>query len=289
LKNYYARANALRLILWHHDLAWTTPRYRAELRAGYPWDLIRRDWPGVQHVAVSELRRQELAELIGLPPEEIAVVPSGVDVAAFLKLEPRTRQLVDRLNLLDAEPLLLLPVRITSRKNIELALRVLAALRETCPRAALVVSGPPGPHNPANADYFASLKKLRVELGLSNAAHFLAELSDEYLPGAVIADLYRLAGALFMPSREEGFGIPLLEAGLTRLAVFCADIPPLRALGGDEATYFSPDADPRQVAELIAGRLAADKAYQLAARMRREYLWEQVYARQIAPLLETAA
>ena len=289
LKNYHERANALRLILWHHDLAWTTPRYRAELHAGFPWDLIRRDWPGAQHVAVSELRRQELAELIGLRPEGIAVVPSGVDAAAFLKLEARTRQFVDRLNLLDAEPLLLLPVRITSRKNIELALRVLAALRETCPRAALVVSGPPGPHNPANADYFASLKKLRVELGLSHAAHFLAELSDDYLPGAVIADLYRLAGALFMPSREEGFGIPLLEAGLTRLAVFCADIPPLRALGGDEATYFSPDADPRQVAELIAGRLAADKAYQLAARVRREYLWEQVYARQIAPLLETAA
>ncbi|MBI5565724.1 MAG: hypothetical protein HY870_12590, partial [Chloroflexi bacterium] len=28
------------LILWHHDLAWTTPRYRAELHDGYPWDLL---------------------------------------------------------------------------------------------------------------------------------------------------------------------------------------------------------------------------------------------------------
>jgi glycosyltransferase involved in cell wall biosynthesis len=227
--------------------------------------------------------------LIGLPPEGIAFVPSGVDVAAFLKLELQTRQFVDRLKLLDAKPLLLLPVRITSRKNIELALRVLAALRETCPRAVLVVTGPPGPHNPANADYFAYLKNLRAELGLSSSAHFLAELTDEYLPYPVIADLYRLADALFMPSREEGFGIPLLEAGLTRLAVFCADIPPLRALGGDEATYFSPDADPRQVAVLIADRLVADKAYQLATRVRREYLWERVYAHKIAPLLETKA
>src|SRR6185369_13891630 len=27
-----------RLILWHHDLAWTTPRYQKELHEGHPWD-----------------------------------------------------------------------------------------------------------------------------------------------------------------------------------------------------------------------------------------------------------
>jgi glycosyltransferase involved in cell wall biosynthesis len=285
LRNSYDQARAFHLILWHHDLAWTTPRYRAELHAGYPWDLIRQDWPGVQHVAVSELRQRELAELIGLPPERIAVIPSGVDVAAFLKLEPQTREFLARLQLLDAEPLLLLPVRITPRKNIELALRALAALRETCPRAGLVVTGPPGPHNPANADYFARLKALRSELRLSGAAHFLAELSDAYLPDEVIADFYRLADALLLPSREEGFGIPLIESGLARLPVFCADITPLRALGGDQATYFSPDADPHQVAALIAERLLVDPEYQFAARVRREYVWERVYAQKIGPLL----
>jgi glycosyltransferase involved in cell wall biosynthesis len=287
LRDYHDRAKTCRLILWHHDLAWTTPRYRAELHDGYPWDLIRRDWPGVQHVAVSESRRGELAELMGLSPQTIAVVPSGVDAATFLKLEPQTREFVARLGLLEAEPLLLLPVRITPRKNIELALHTLAALLATSPKAALVVSGPPGPHNPANPAYFARLKALRAELGLAGRAHFLAELTDEYLPDAVIADLYRLADALLMPSREEGFGIPIIEAGLARLPVFCADIPPLRSLGGDQATYFSPDADPRAVAGLIAERLAADRDHRLAVRIRHEYLWEQVYARKIAPLLDS--
>jgi glycosyltransferase involved in cell wall biosynthesis len=287
LRDYHDQAPACRLILWHHDLAWTTPRYRAELHDGYPWDLIRRGWPGVQHVAVSELRRGELAELMGLSPQAIAVVPSGVDAAALLKLEPQTREFVARLGLLEAEPLLLLPVRITPRKNIELALHILAALIATFPQAALVVSGPPGPHNPANAAYFARLKALRAELGLNGRAHFLAELTEEYLPDEVIADLYRLADALLMPSREEGFGIPIIEAGLAHLPVFCADIPPLRTLGGDQATYFSPDADPGAVAGLIADRLAADRDYRLAIRVRHEYLWEQVYARRIAPLLDS--
>ncbi len=47
------------LILWHHDLAWTTPRYRHELHDGLPWDLLRTHWTGVTQVVVSELRRQE--------------------------------------------------------------------------------------------------------------------------------------------------------------------------------------------------------------------------------------
>ena len=286
LKRCHEHLPTVRLILWHHDLAWATERYRAELHDGYPWQLLRDVWPGAQHVVVSELRRQELVVLTGLTVQEVAVIPSGLDVAAFFKLEPLTCQFVKRLNLLNAEPLLLLPVRITRRKNIELALRTLAALRATWPEAALVVTGPPGAHNPTNAAYFDSLKQLRAKLNLGMAAHFLAELSAEFLPDAVIADFYRLADALLMPSREEGFGIPILEAALAQRPVFCADLPPLRSLGGEQASYFSPDASPDQVAALISQRLERDDRFQLARRVRREFLWEQVYARRIAPLLE---
>ncbi|MBI3162582.1 MAG: hypothetical protein HYZ23_08730, partial [Chloroflexi bacterium] len=51
-----------RLILWHHDLAWTTPRYLPELHDGYPWDLLRTDWGATTHVVVSALRRRELTK-----------------------------------------------------------------------------------------------------------------------------------------------------------------------------------------------------------------------------------
>ena len=44
------------LILWHHDLAWTTPRYRHEMHAGYPWDILRSSWKDATHVAVSSCR-----------------------------------------------------------------------------------------------------------------------------------------------------------------------------------------------------------------------------------------
>lgn len=275
-----------RLILWHHDLAWTTPRYRSELHPGYPWDLLRTHW-GATHVTVSEFRRQELSSLMNLPPEAIRVVPNGVAVAGFLRIEPLTQSLAENLRILEAVPLLLLPVRLTPRKNIELALRILANLRQTYPTAALVVTGPPGPHNPTNAEYLARLVRLRDELGLQDCAHLLAQIHERQVPDAVIADLYRLADALILPSYEEGFGIPLLEAAVARLPIFCSDIPPLRDLGGSEATFFSPDAEPLEVAHLIAESLGRNPAFHFAVRARSQFSWSRIYEKVIAPLLDT--
>jgi glycosyltransferase involved in cell wall biosynthesis len=285
LRRMHAEGGQPKWVLWHHDLAWTTPRYRAELHDGSPWDLLREDW-GTAHVCVSESRRAELIELMRMSRERVVVVPNGVDPSAFLKIGRQAQALAEAVGWGQAWPRLLLPVRITPRKNVELALHTLAILRRDHPRAALVVTGPPGPHNPENAAYLDRLRRLRDDLGVSASAHFLADHASGYLPDEVIADFYRLADALLLPSREEGFGIPLVEAGLARLPVFCADIPSLRALGGDDATYFSPDADPGAVASLLVEHFRRDRISGMAARARLEYSWDEIYRERIAPLLE---
>lgn len=273
-----------RLILWHHDLAWTTPRYLPELHEGYPWDLLRTDWGNTTHVVVSDLRREELADLMKLAPESIHVIPNGVDINRFYKLETLTQDLLDKTRVLDASPILLLPVRITPRKNIELALWTLAALKKDFPQAALVVTGPLGPHNVNNIKYFEMLLDLRKKLGLKDSVHFLAELHNDFLPDEVIADFYRIADALFFPSREEGFGIPLIEAAFSHLPAFCADIPPLRKLGLNDAQFFSPDEDPAHVATMLADYFKTSIPARLAIRVRADYRWEAIYRQHIAPL-----
>ena len=274
------------LILWHHDLAWTTPRYQAELHDGYPWDLLRIDWGSTTHVVVSALRRRELALLMKINPETIHVIPNGVDTTRFYKLEAQTKSLLEQTHVLDAAPILLLPVRITPRKNIELALHTLFALKKQFPNAALVVTGPLGPHNADNIQYFRRLTELRAELNLQGSAHFLAELVNSFLPDEVIADFYRLADALFFPSREEGFGIPLIEAAFSHLPAFCADIPPLRELGLEDAAFFSPDEDPVQVANLIAEYFQLSSVARLTMRARSSFRWEAVYRQYIKPIIE---
>lgn len=274
-----------RLILWHHDLAWTTPRYLPELHEGYPWSLLKTDWGNTTHVVVSELRRDELADLMKLDRESIHVIPNGVDIDRFYKLESLSQDLLDKTQLLDFSPILLLPVRVTPRKNIELALRTLAGLKKDFPQAALVVTGPLGPHNANNIKYFEMLTGLRKQLGLEGSAHFLAELHDGFLPDEVIADFYRVADALFFPSREEGFGIPLIEAAFSHLPAFCADIPPLRKLGLSDAQFFSPDEDPARISNMLADYFQTSLPARLAMRARASFRWEAIYKRHIQPVL----
>jgi len=275
------------LILWHHDLSWTTPRYLPELHNGYPWDLLRMDWGRTRHVVVSELRRRELADLMNLNPSSVRVIPNGVDAARFYKFALQTQKFLEQMNVMDAAPILLLPVRITRRKNIELALYILSELHKHFPQAALVVTGPLGPHNSRNREYFEMLINLRAQLGLQDSAHFLAERSDSFLPDEVVADFYRIADALLFPSREEGFGIPLLEAAFSHLPVFCADIPPLRELGLEDVHYFSPDENPVVIASAIADYFQSTAPARLGMRVRASFRWEAIYRGHIVPLLNS--
>ena len=285
LNQTYQTPGFPRLILWHHDLAWTTRRYRREMHEGYPWDLLRSKWKGATHVTISKLRRRELSDLLGIPPESIRVIPNGVDLNSFFKLEPQTTLLMEHLKLNQADPLFLLPVRLTPRKNIELALRVLAKVRIEFPKAMLLVTGPEGPHNPANAAYKQKLLHLREELNLQSVAHFLAEVNAEFIPDTVIADFYRLADALIFPSYEEGFGIPIIEAAFSSIPVFCADIPVLRELGGEDVSYFDPHADPRSIAKQIADRLESEATSRWARRAKHGYAWDSIYSLHIDPLI----
>ncbi|MFN8435064.1 MAG: glycosyltransferase [Anaerolineales bacterium] len=274
-----------RLILWHHDLAWTTPRYLPELHEGYPWNLLKTNWGNTTHVVVSNLRQDELAGLMKLHRESIHVIPNGVDMDRFYKLEALTQELLNKTHVLDVAPILLLPVRITPRKNIELALWTLAALKKDFPHAALVVTGPLGPHNANNIKYFETLTNLRKQLGLEGSAHYLAELHNGFLPDEVIADFYRVADALFFPSREEGFGIPLIEAAFSHLPAFCADIPPLRKLGLNDAQFFSPDEDPAHISKMLSDYFQTSMSARLAMRARASFRWEVIYRQHIEPLL----
>jgi glycosyltransferase involved in cell wall biosynthesis len=275
-----------RLVLWHHDLAWTLPRHQSEIHPGWPWELLRTAWPGVRQATNSEANRQELAAAMGIPLNQITLIQAGLALTDFFGFSPRLAELVDDLQLIFSAPILLTPLRITRRKNLELALHVLGELRRRLPQAALVVTGMVKGQNPLNQVYLEDLLRLRRKLGLDGRAIFLAELLSEGLGESDLPGFYRLADALLLPSREEAFGIPLLEAGLSGLPIFCSELEPLKALAGENATFFDPDGNPEEIAGRIAGRLQIDPLYRMRTRVRREYTWEALYMKQIAPLLE---
>jgi glycosyltransferase involved in cell wall biosynthesis len=274
-----AREHPDRFIAWTHDISFFDGRYAAMRRDGAPWDLVKRAIPGVRYVTVSEQRAEQLSALTGLARREIEVVTNGIDVGEVLGLAPTGLRLAQRLHLFDADPLLLLPVRITRRKRVEAAIDATAVLRRRGHAAMLVVTGTVGPHDATNKAYLAELTKRAKSV---EGVHLLAALGLRINYGTVV-DLFSLADVLVFPSESEGFGIPMLEAGLHRLPIVCSDIPALRETGGDDPIYVPSDASGEVIADAVE-RAINTPVMRMRARAR-EHAWHRILRDRVLPVI----
>jgi hypothetical protein len=145
---------------------------------------------------------------------------------------------MEETDLLKADLIALMPCRITRAKNIEYALRVIAALKASGLRPKLVVTGPPDPHSSNSEAYWSELLALRGELELEQDVVFIYE-GTSLLPGPLtidaptVAELFRACDLVLMPSHREGFGMPILEGGLVGKPVFCTAVPVLEQVGAE--------------------------------------------------------
>lgn len=274
---------------WHHDFAWARPDYAADLHPGYPWELLRQPWAGVANVVVSQAQRDRLASLYRVEKGAIHVISPGIDPAQTGRWTETARRLISVLGLMQADAVLLLPARVTRRKNIRFAIETLAALRKKSPLdVRVLVSGPPGPHNPTNAAYLEDLLDLRAQKGLAECFHFAYRQGGNgplLLDDDTMANLYSFCDALLFPSWTEGFGIPVLEAGYSRMPVFCSDIAPFRESGRDEVHYFDPGGSPETAADLILAHLSSNPAHLLRRRVLACYTWKRIVEDQLLALL----
>ncbi len=275
-----------RLVAWSHDVS-RYARPGSELRTGFAWDYLRRQRPDITYVAVSAARQQQLAEALGCLPGSIQHVPNGVDAAALFGWTATVERLIDTHSLLTADVILLMPVRMTRAKNLELGLRVTAALKARGRRPRLLVTGPPDPHNPDIAAYVDELRGLRRWLDLATEAIFVSEAAPP-LNQAEVGQLYGLADAVLFPSHREGFGIPVLEAGLLGRPVFATAVPAVDEIGAELVELIAPDEPAEQVADRILKCLEHDPARRLRRRVRQTYPWSVIFERQIEPLIQRA-
>lgn len=283
------------IIGWHHDLSWAKNRNQEHLKDKWPWNLTKSRWgfPGFTHVTISQERKKQVAELMKIPLSEIHVIPSGIDFFKFLNVSPKTMELFTELDLLSKFPVFLLPVRVTRRKNIECALFIMEELSKYYADAALIITGPVGAHNPTNDAYLNYLLELKNDLDSHRknakgpAVFFLANVTDEFLPDDVIADLYRLSDCLLITSKEEGFGIPIIEAGTLGMPIFCPKLPSFEEIAAENLNYFDLNAKPEDIANLIYSKLQDNKPMNLKAKVKKQYLWESIFNQKIKPLIES--
>jgi glycosyltransferase involved in cell wall biosynthesis len=196
--------------------------------------------------AVSERTRRDLVELYGIPTQRIVLTPNAVDPA----FSPGGT----------ADGYLLFVGAIQARKD---PLAAADAAKEV--GLPLVVAGPE--KEPALA------RELR-ERG--------AELRG-YVEKPQLADLYRGAAALVLPSRYEGFGLPVLEAMACGTPVVATDDAALREVGGDAAVYASPGALAGAIRRALAER---EQLVRAGLERVRAFSWEETARRAVAAYRE---
>lgn len=234
-----------------------------------PWwfrRLAARTLRGMRRAAIvfhntAEVGRQ-LVDFGLIPAERLIHAPLGVSDEFTSSPETPPPPLPESLDVCEA-PFLLHVGSNIPRKRIDVALDVLAVLLKQFSTLKLVQVG--GPWQPAAS------QKIR-RLGLE--AH-VVQVRD--LTRSQLAELYRRAAVVLVPSSQEGFGLPVVEAMACGAAVVASDITALREAGGDAAVY-QPVGDIAAWSHAVGGLLAGSiKAPPLSARIRQaaKFSWSK--------------
>jgi mannosylglucosylglycerate synthase len=106
-------------------------------------------------------------------------------------------------------------------------------------------------------------------------------LSDYFLvQDDTMRDLYLLSDCLLFPSRQEGFGLPVLEAALHRMPVWCRDIPAYKELHGS-ASFLLDDI--AKLSEAVTW-LESQSVFRQQRRCRRLFDPTIIYSKYYEPL-----
>jgi len=157
-------------------------------------------------VANTEVEAADLVRLYGADPEAVATIPPGVDLRRFTPGDSAAARA--RLGLGGSSLVFAFIGRIQPLKAPDVLLRATAELLRRRPDlrselTVLVVGGPSG----SGLDRPESLHELAAELGITDVVRFLPPQS-----GDALADVYRAADAVVVPSYNESFGLVALEA-----------------------------------------------------------------------------
>lgn len=225
------------------------------------WALRRLVPPSIRRseivFTVSEWTKNDIITRYGVPPEKIVVTLNGVS-ERFTPDGPRP----------DRPPYLLFVGALRPRKDPLAALEAFVRLGED--DLHLVMVGP-------DRGLRAEVESFVDRTGIRNRVEIKGHVNDDEL-----ASLYRGARCVVLPTRYEGFGLPVVEAmasGVPVVSTTAGSIP--EVAGG--AAVLVPPKDPTALADGIRTALADAPA--LAARgleRAARFGWAEVVRRVLA-------
>ncbi|MGB9791707.1 MAG: glycosyltransferase family 4 protein [Thermacetogeniaceae bacterium] len=240
----------------HNDLQ----RYISDVE----WWLTYEAW---RVIVCSRYMEDELKRIFQLPGDKIRVVPNGVDLRRYQRVE--AKELSRGLFAAPGEKIVLYVGRLVHEKGAHLLIEAVPKILYRYPKAKFVIAG----KGPA-ADY---LKGKARQLGVEGRVCFTGYVDD-----ATRDFLYRQADVAVFPSLYEPFGMVVLEAMAARAPVVVSDVGGLSEIVQHEHNglkFYAGNSD--SLADNVLRLLIdSDLAARLAERAYRElpklYAWDEI-------------
>ena len=216
-------------------------------------------------VTVSSANARYMIDELGAPPDNLSVIPCGVDTAWFAPGNAVRSEL----------PLLLCVARLRPVKNLPVLLRACALLRERGFTFRCLILG--------DGEDRLMLEAERRRLGLQGSVEFGGLATQE-----AVRDYWRQASVGLLTSRSEGMPVSLMEAlacGVPVVAPAIGGIPEMIRPGSNG--FVVPEGDAAAVAAAVE-KILADPALETAMRSAARESAQQRFsiANQVDRLLE---
>jgi glycosyltransferase involved in cell wall biosynthesis len=218
----------------------------------------------------SEATKRDLVEMIGAPESKIRVIPLGVDDDFRPASDAEIHALKERYALPDRYVIFVGNPK--PHKGIDTLIEAIKPKYGLPKELTLVIAGG------SDADAVV-IRGLADRAGVSEKVRHLSNLPHGDLPVMISG-----ARMLAMPSRWEGFGLPVLEAMACGTPVVCTSAGSLPEVAGRAAIQVKLD-DPGALSEAMA---TVDRDEAVRSAMRREglahcrrFTWERTVSRTI--------
>lgn len=224
-------------------------------------------------VAGSSAEVDALIDQVRAPANRLWVIPPGVDAHLFTPQLAAAAPAVRRWLDIDGErPIIAVVGRVQPHKGQDLALHVLAELREHVATMPVLVIA--GEATPGDEDYLQRLRELAVELDVERDVRFVGALDRIEL-----AELFAAASVTLVPSHTETFGLVALEsAACGTPAIGSRSTGLADAIADGRSGFLMASRNPVEWARAVASLLADQNrlaAVSLASREHAEACsWE---------------
>ncbi len=211
-------------------------------------------------ITISYFSKLRIVAHFDIDPEQIEVIPIGVDSAKFHPVSSQEKQQIrNRLGIPSRAFVILYVGSEQRRKNLLTMARALAQLSQSTANILFVKIGKP--QSTMASKKFRELLKVSE---LTKNSVFIDYATDMELP-----DWYSSADVFVFPSVAEGFGIPLLEAMASGTPIITTKLSSIPEVVGDTAIMVDDPFNPQEWAHRISELIYSPEKLQTMSRRGR--------------------